>query len=136
MSGCIFFSQSRGWCKAGWAYRAALDGICEALTHMSGGDELARELTDEAGPARSVENIEVAEWSQEKQQLFRRAVLEACGILRARGPKDWHDRSFFPGFLKTLAELDAIATDEKRANKAPEPTSGSVTPPATESTSK
>jgi hypothetical protein len=116
MSGCIVFSENSGWCKAGWAYRAALEGICEALAHTGGGEELLRELTDEAEPARSLQYIEVAEWKEEKRLLFCRATLQACRVLRARGPKDWNDPSFFPGFLRALEELEAcasVACDEK-----------------------
>jgi hypothetical protein len=114
MSGCIVFSESRGWCKAGWAYCAALDGICEVLGGVAGGEDLLRELSDEAGLARSVQNIEVVDWDHEKRELFCWAVREACCVLRARGPKGWNDPSFFPGFLKALEELEALGTRESK----------------------
>jgi hypothetical protein len=121
MSGCIVFSENRAWSKAGWAYRAALDGICEALARLGGGEELLRELRDEEGGPRAMQYLPVQDWSPEDQQLFRRAVQEACRDLRAHGPEDWGDPEFFPGFLKTLDELEALAAGEEVGSLDPRP---------------
>jgi len=70
---------------------------------------------DQAGPAHTVQNIEVAAWNEKKRGDFCRATIQACRILRARGSKDWKDPSFFPEFSKALEELEAFASAPEHA---------------------
>jgi hypothetical protein len=99
MSGGILFSNGVFWGKAGWAYRTALDGVCEALGSWPEGKALSEELADEASVARTVQFIDLKDWPTEKRLLLCRAVHECYRTNRQNGPVQWHDPSFLPGFL-------------------------------------
>jgi uncharacterized protein (UPF0332 family) len=116
MSGSIIFSDQVAWFKARWAYRATLAGICEVLADEKDGARLLSELSDETGNAVAAQNIEVASWTEAERKVFYSAVHKACALLRSKGPSEWNDPSFFPGFLTALDELEAKTTSVENEN--------------------
>jgi len=117
MSGGISFRKGVFWGKAGWCYRAARDGICEALRELPGGSALADEISAESHPAQWCEHLELDGWPKEKKKLFFEAIYRCADRFAKEGPVGWHDPSFFPSFLQAMEELvqtarDIGATDE------------------------
>lgn len=110
MSGGISFSKDHYWGKAGWAYRAVLDGICDALLNTSEGKELFDELSDEYSAARAMEYIDVQEWPLEKQKIFLEAIEKTYSRYKQNGP-ELIDPAFFPRFLEALGELNEMAKE-------------------------
>ncbi|MCD6050076.1 MAG: hypothetical protein K0Q55_1479 [Verrucomicrobia bacterium] len=109
MSGGIKFPNGVFWGKAGWVYRAALDGICGALRRTPEATELLNELEDETDSARTIQFIDLNDWPLHKQAQFYEAIRTATLRFQDQGPIGWNDPSFFPTFVDAMIELQQLA---------------------------
>jgi len=109
MSGGIKFPNGVFWGKAGWAYRAALDGICDALRQTPAAAGLLQELEDETDSARTIQFIDVNDWPLHKLVQFYESIRTATLRYQERGPIGWNDPTFFPSFMDAMSELQRLA---------------------------
>jgi hypothetical protein len=121
MSGGIRFKKGVFWGKAGWCYRAAREGICDALRQTPEGSTLADEISAESHPAQWCEHLDIDEWPKEKKALFFQAVYRCADRFAKEGPVGWHDPSFFPGFLRAMEELAQTARSIEAEHEDAEP---------------
>lgn len=111
MSGTLNINSQCRWMPAGWLYDAALERIgAELSLESSSLVELNRNArTTESG------TLNLIDLSKEEFALFVTAVNKALVKAEAGGLSEFHDPSFFPGFLKHFRELAILLKSDPRA---------------------
>jgi hypothetical protein len=117
MSGGISFRKGTFWGKAGWCYRAAREGICEALRETPEGCAIADEISAQSHPARCCEYLAIDEWPSEKKRLFFQAIYRCAYRFANEGPVGWRDPSLFAGFLQAMEQLVQTVRNTEAENE-------------------
>lgn len=118
MSGGIKLPDGTFWGAAGWAYRTALNEICQALRDEVGDVPLYERLSDDYGEARTIEFIDTSSWPPSERDSFFRAIHLAFNTTRERGPIDWSSPEAFPDFIALFGRL-VTQVDELKASLPP-----------------
>src|SRR5688572_7160386 len=107
MSAYIALPDGRSWWAANWAYDAVIRRVADELDRMPAGGELAAWLRgqtcDELGPGLGF--VDVRELSPPDRALFREAARRAFRRAILEGAANWHDPTFYPGWLNGFRRL-------------------------------
>jgi hypothetical protein len=104
VGGFIVLDDGRAYGRAGWAYRATIEAIADALPDTEQGSTLAEWLTN----PRTLEiypTVDVRELTPANRELFLAAAERAFDLERQRGPLGWANPEFRESWLKAFAEL-------------------------------
>jgi hypothetical protein len=113
MSGSITTAIGVIWHSAGWVFRNILDRTAQILNEQ-GHPSLVRILTDEMGPVRLFEMLDLAELSREDRASFFAALTACHQRYESEGGREWRSPEFFPGFMERFGELvAAVAAAEQ-----------------------
>jgi hypothetical protein len=119
-------NDGRSWLHQNWAYDAVLESIADVLDEDAGGRELAAWLRDQRclvqGPG--VGSVDLRELTVENQRRIVGAVPRALEMARAKGPKGWHDPSYFPAWLSSFELLARMVEAVERGEPPGEPMHG------------
>jgi len=110
VGGFIFLPDGRAYAPASWAYDTTLRSIADALGQTPE-DQALRVWLDHqtcAEQGMGLGSVDVRELAPSVARRFIEAIPEALAVERAKGSDDWHDPSFFPGWLKRFEELQAM----------------------------
>lgn len=107
MSGSITAANGVVWHSAGWVFRNILNRTAQILNEQ-GHQSLALLLTDEMGPIRLFEMLDLAEFTREDRASFLAALKTCYQRYGSEGGKDWRSPEFFPGFMERFGELVAV----------------------------
>ncbi len=118
MSAFFVLTDGRAWSKANWAYDAVLDAIADALPNDGAGQLLAEWLLEQRcrvqGPG--VGTVDLRELTDENRRRIVEAIPRALEMARKKGPRDWHDPSFFPQWLSAFELLVQMIESAERGD--------------------